>query len=398
MNDLWLVAVGAGRWQLSGIRAAQAEGIRVLGLDASAEALGAGIVDRFEMVDIRDSEKVLRAVEATGIRPSGAVSLVTDAGMMAAAALRDAYDLPGPRPSVAAALVNKERQRQAWSAHGLPCPRWASVGTLSEAATEFEQHRGTVIVKPVDSAGSRGITVIEAGESWCEAVQLAINASHSRRAIIENYIVGTEYTVESFAERGRTSILAVSEKRKVPGTRGTVAVELATPDLPDADIRSIGDLARAALDTLGHTDGPGHTEILRRDDGSLWLVETAGRGGGFMVADGIVLRAAGLDLAMATVRQAVGRRPPPVRRRDARSFVLRFLPTRPGIVSSWQGFEAARALGNVECEPLVAVGERVGSARTDAARLAYVLTWADGRSAAIELADRAEGLLDFAIG
>jgi L-amino acid ligase C-terminal domain 2 len=128
-------------------------------------------------------------------------------------------------------------------------------------------------------------------------------------------------------------------------------------------------------------------------DGSLWLVETAGRGGGFMVAEGLVPRASGFDLDRACALQAVGLEPPPVPDQPQRAFVLRFLPARAGIVAGMSGFDHARAIGNVICEPLVAVGDRVERAVTDAARLAYILSWADDRAEAISLADRAEAYL-----
>ena len=208
--------------------------------------------------------------------------------------------------------------------------------------------------------------------------------------MIEAFIQGTEFTIETFAHRGRTSVLAVSEKRKVSGSRGTVADELATSRLPISVTGGIGALAVRALQVLGHTDGPGHTEVIRQDDGSLWLVETAGRSGGFMVADGIVPRATGFDLVRASAVQAVGREPPPSDNLAHKAFVLRFVPSRHGIVASMSGLAEARSIGNVDCGFLVSIGDRVEDPKTDGARLAYILSWADHVDEAFRLADRAE--------
>jgi carbamoyl-phosphate synthase large subunit len=216
---------------------------------------------------------------------------------------------------------------------------------------------------------------------------------HSRcgQVIVEDFVEGIEFTVETFSHRGTTTVLAVSEKRKVPGTRGTVAVELATSSHPAAVTDGIGALAVDAVAALGHTDGPGHTEILRKDDGSFWLVETAGRGGGFMVADGLVPRASGFDLNRACARQAVGLEPLPFPEQAAKAFVLRFLPARPGNVTALTGFDQIVDLADVECEPLVKVGDRVERATTDGARLAYILSWAGDRATAFARADQVEG-------
>jgi biotin carboxylase len=388
------VAVGAGRWQLSGIRAAKEEGLLVLAIDGSSEAPGFGMADRFAVADIRDPRAVLDALLASGIRPSGAIAFVTDAGMAAAAALREAFDLPGPRADLVRRLTDKCHQRRAWSASNIAGPNWFCVMTEPEAAAAIDELGQTdIIIKPSDSAGSRGVSVVERGEDWRPAFAAASAASRSGNVIIETFIRGVEYTVETFSHRGKANVLAVTEKRKVAGTRGTVAVELASPSIPAEAVAAIGKLAIDALAALGHTDGAGHTEILRKADGSLWLVEAAGRGGGFMVAEGLVPRASGFALDRACALQAVGLEPPPVPEGPKRAFVLRFLPTRPGIVAGMSGFDRARDIGNVVCEPLVAVGDRVGRAVTDAARLAYILSWADDRAEAISLADRAEACL-----
>jgi len=389
----WLVAVGAGRWQMSGIRAAQAERIRVLAIDGSKDAPGLAAADRSAVADIADPEAVLKATLESGIRPAGAISFISDAGMMAAAALRETFGLCGPDPDVSLHLTNKCRQRRAWTDAGLPCPQWRCVTEEAQANAAVAEIGGVVIFKPADAAGSRGVTVVEPGEAWQPALSAALAASRSCAAIVESFIAGVEYTIETFSHRGRASVLAVSEKKKVDGTRGTVANELATSALPDSDVDQIGELAVQALAVLGHRDGAGHTEILRQPDGNLWLVEAAGRGGGFMVADGIVPKASGYDLARACAMQAVGGEPPEPSRTRRRAFVLRFLPTRPGVVVAMSGFDRAAALGNVECAPLIAVGDRVGRAMIDSARLAYILSWADDRQSALALADRAVSCL-----
>ena len=112
-----------------------------------------------------------------------------------------------------------------------------------------------------------------------------------------------------------------------------------------------------------------------------------------MVADGLVPRASGFDLNLACARQALNLEPALFPDRPPGAFVLRFLPAKPGIVTWLSGFDRARDLVNVECEALVNVGDRVERAVTDAARLAYILSWADDRTTALVQADRAESCI-----
>jgi biotin carboxylase len=391
--ERWLVAIGAGRWQLSGIRAAQEDGNRVFAIDGDENAPGLRIADRSAVVDISSVEAVVNAVSASGVKPSGSISFVSDAGMAAAAAVREKFDLPGPRKELVERLTNKCSQRKVWTAAGLPCPEWSCVRDEIQAVDGIGKLGQKLILKPADSAGSRGVAVIGPGEEWKPAFAEALRHSRCGRVIVENFVDGIEYAVETFSHRGKTAVLAVSEKRKVPGSRGTVAIELATPSQPIEVTDRIGCLAKDAIAALGYSDGPGHTEILREVDGSLWLVETAGRGGGFMVADGLVPRASGYDLNRACARQALGLEPLPLPGCSPRAFVLRFLPAKPGIVTALTGFDRVRDFANVECEPLVKVGDRVERAVTDSARLAYILSWADDRATALSQADRTEACI-----
>jgi biotin carboxylase len=396
LKDRWLVCIGAGRWQLSGIGAAKKAGLKVLALDGAADAPGFALADRHVVVNLRDPDAVLQSVRDQNIVPSGAVSFVTDAGMASAARIREEFGLVGPNRQVALRLTNKCVQREVWTRAGLPCPRWFRVTTRQEADAAAREIEGKAILKPADSAGSRGVHVFDAGDAWRDEFENALTLSVSKSCIVEAFVVGTEFTVETFAHRGNSWVLAISEKKKVPGTQDTVASELATPSLAPEPVNQIGRLAVDALLALGHTDGPGHTEILRDANGSLWLVEAAGRGGGFMVADGIVPRASGFDLSKACALQAVGLQPDiPSGIRCA--FVLRFLPSNKGTVTHIGGFDRANLISNVECQPLVRVGEQVEDARTDGGRLAFIFSWADDRVSAFDYADRAERCLDVAI-
>lgn len=75
------------------------------------------------------------------------------------------------------------------------------------------------------------MTRLESSEDdLIHAVDGAFHFARSGEVILEDCMIGTEFAVEVFCTEGCVSVLAISEKKKVPGTRGTVARELATPD------------------------------------------------------------------------------------------------------------------------------------------------------------------------
>ena len=78
--EKWLVAVGAGRWQLSGILAARRAGILVLALDGNTHAVGLKKANKKIVADIRDIDEVVTAVGKTGLPIGGAISFANEAG------------------------------------------------------------------------------------------------------------------------------------------------------------------------------------------------------------------------------------------------------------------------------------------------------------------------------
>lgn len=386
----WLIALGAGRWQTPGIQAARAAGLRVLAVDAQASAPGLAMADRALVLDTRDTDGIARAVESMDLRPAGAIAFCHEAGVITAAALRERFGLPGVRGEVAAAMVRKDLQRARWTAAGLPCPRWRVATRPEEAEAALRELAGTCILKPVDSAGSRGVTVLEPDAPWRAAYDAAHALSGCGRVIIEDFIIGLEHTVETFSNAGRTAVLAITSKRKVPGTSNTVASELATTDYAPELLAEISEVVVRALAALDFRDGPGHTEILRTAAGELFLVESAGRGGGFMVADGIVPAASGFPLSAACALQAAGLTPPWPDSRPGRAVVLRFVPSRAGRVVSIEGFAPEDEIPHVRSEAMVAIGQELGRAACDGDRMAYILADAANLPAALALADARE--------
>ncbi len=389
-NSPWLIALGAGRWQLPGICAARAAGIRVLAVDAQADAPGLALADDALVLDTRDAEGIARAVVARGLIPAGAIAFCHEAGVVTAAELREIFGLPGIRREVAAAMIRKDFQRARWTEQGLPCPGWRVATVAEEAEAALRELAGTCIMKPVDSAGSRGVTVLPPGAAWRPAYEAARALSACGRVIIEDFILGHEHTVETFSHAGHTKVLAITAKRKVPGTSNTVASELATVDYPADQVAEISSVVVRALAALGFTDGPGHTEILRTVKGELFLVESAGRGGGFMVADGIVPAASGFALSAACAQQAVGITPCLPSNELQRAVVLRFIPSRAGRVVAVDGFAPEDEMLHVRCEAMVTVGQELHRATCDGDRMAYILADAETLSAAMALADARE--------
>lgn len=396
-KEIWLVAVTAGRWQMHGIHEAQAAGLRVIAIDDDPNAEGFQEADLSLNLDIKDHEAVVRMLRGLGKNIRGAVSFCSEVGMVLAAHLREEFGLPGVRAELCKRLIDKAIQRQIWTEKGVPCPMWRVFRDPEETLATISKFGFPLIIKPTDSSGSRGVMKLENNnDNLKEAVANAFNFSKSGEVLLESYMDGTEFTVEVFAIDGVFHVLAVTEKKKVDGTRGTVAIELATPERPYWVIEQIAYTVVAAFKALEYTDGPGHAEIILQKDGKIGLVEAAGRGAGFMVFDRFIPAVSGVNIARLTALQAVGIQVGPINS-TAKAAVLRFFPSRPGTLRSIHGFEDANRLDGVEAGSFVRPGDLFHRAAADGDRLGYILSRESNPRRAQELADQAESFIHFVI-
>lgn len=371
----WLIAVPAGIWQISGIRAAQELGYQVLALDGDANAAGLGIADKSVVVDIRRIDDVLEAIRESGIRPDGVASFAAEAGLAAVGAICDAFDLAGPGAEMVARLTDKSRQREEWDKAGLANPDWRLCRSSAAAAAAIANIGGPVILKPTRGSGSRGVTRIEPGTDWEHAYQAAAAIDRDGAVLVESVIPGDEYNIDTWGDGDHQRTLLITAKGKVSGSGGVVANRLETPELPAEMITEIETTACNALDALGHTSGPGHVEVIVTPEGRGITVEAAGRGGGFKVFEEIVPVATGFDLVSATVRAAMGENVPftkPV----SHAVSVRFFESAPGRVVSYSGLDPRNGENGIWCGAFVSPGDIFGDARTDGDRLGYAFATA----------------------
>ncbi len=396
-QEQWLVAVTAGRWQRHGIVEAKAAGLKILAVDADTNAEGFADADKVLRIDFTDYAAIIKAIKELNLNIKGAVSFCSEAGMTLAATIREEFNLPGVHLDLCKKLLDKGIQRKIWTEKNVPGPIWKVCSTKEEAKKEIINFGFPLILKPTDSSGSRGVTKIESlQDDIDDAISRAFQFSTSGKVIIESFMDGTEFTVETFVENGNVHVLAVTEKKKVEGTRGTVASELATPIRPKEIVDRIQNSVVDALKALGYTEGPGHAEVILKKDNSVGLVEVAGRGGGFMVFNRFVPAVSGVNIARLTAMQSVGL---PVGKIESKNgaAVLRFFPSKPGTLKSISGIDKANEIEGVECDAFVEVGHVSNKAIADGDRLGYILSRADNPEKAQELANQAEALVHFEI-
>ena len=175
-----------------------------------------------------------------------------------------------------------------------------------------------------------------------------------------------------------------------------MANEYFTPNLSPLLVSKINKITRKAINALQYNNGPGHLEIVINKNKDLFLLEFAGRGGGFNVYDKYVPLLSGINLPKISILQAIGHKIKIHKIKKTRG-IIRYFPAKKGKISSIKGIEQANKLTSVIAESFVKIGDNVKKAKSDGDRLGCLISYHNDYKKMIMNASKATRLIKFDI-
>ena len=395
MRKSLVMILGASRYYVRYIEAARQLGCAVLVTDRNPKAEGFLYADRHEAVDITD---INGSIEVAKRHRINGVIAVNDFGVRTAAAIADALHLPGIDLQVAEYATSKAWMRTLWAKAGVPSANFRVVRTPEEAhraADELDQW--PLIVKPSDSrgGGSRGVSKVNHKGELCAALAFAQGFYADKAVLVEEFLDGTEHSLETVTYEGQTTVLACSDKVKTPAPY-RVDQSVIYPSLyAGADLGRIHEAARSAVRALGISFGAAHVELCMTRNGPR-LFELGARCGGGGTPDPIVPWVTGVEMVKEVIRLALGEKPQRLTPRHERGCVYRFLMPKPGHVEEVRGLDNVKTWPNIlDAEVLAKPGNEIRPVKTGSDRAGFLIAGGATRQEAIALADRAENAITF---
>ena len=191
-----LMVLGGSRYALPVIEAAHRLGIYVITCDYLPDNIAHKYSDEYCNVSIIDQEKTLDAARKLNI--DGIMSFACDPGVVTAAYVAEQMGLPnvGPYESVCI-LQNKGKFREFLTKNGFNVPTAKGYKNAAAALKDIEMFHWPVIVKPTDSAGSKGVTKVDKPKDLEKSIRYALSYSHSDEFIIEDFITQHGYSSDT---------------------------------------------------------------------------------------------------------------------------------------------------------------------------------------------------------
>lgn len=294
-----ILILGAGEMQVPIIKRSKDLGYYTIVADYNKEAIGFDYADEKQYISTNDYNSLLRFSICNNI---DGILTTSDMPVNVVAKISEQLGLFSMSTKVAEICTNKYLQRKLFQKNKINVP-WFNLCTSERDLEKCDDF--PLIVKPIDSSASRGVKMVNSYEELLIAYKEALKFSPSCKVIVEQYIGGKEYSVETLTQNYQTSIIAITEKL-VRGENYFVEdthIQYARISSEEDDI--IKTIVLEAINTLGVNNSPTHTEI-KIFNKRPYIIEIACRLGGDYITSDLVPLSTGIDMLGNLIKLSVG--------------------------------------------------------------------------------------------
>ena len=387
-----IMILGASILQLPAIEKAKEMGLEVIAVDMNPQAVGFsvdGVVK--EVISTIDTPAILEA--AKRLKIDGIMTLASDMPMQSVAAVCEALGLVGVSKETALKATNKAFMRDALREHDVPVPMYFRVKTKEDfldAVRKIRTQGYKCIVKPADNSGSRGVDLLKEDSDLDKAYEYSKQYSRGGELVVEEYMEGSEVSVETLAVDGDVHVIQITDKITT-GAPYFVEMGHTQPSRLAKDVRErIADVAISANKAIGIENGPSHTEIKVTKDGPK-IVELGARLGGDCITTHLVPLSTGVNMVECSIKIALGEKPD-LTPKWKKGSAIRYLHTDIGLIQQISGVEDAKKVHGVRQISIIhGIGDNAKEVRSSVDRVGFVISQGDSSEEAIQSCNNAIG-------
>lgn len=304
-----ILIFGAGVNQLTLIRAARGLGLQSVVLDVSENVPGRELADYFYCVAGDDYEATREIAARHAV--SGIVTSQMEKPMRLMARLAAEMGFIFHSPEVTERSLDKWLMKQAFLQAGVPCAAGMLIRPGEAPAAERLTSQGLrfpLILKPRDATSSQGVFKVDAFEDIERYLPVARSFSRAGQAIVEEFLEGAEYSVESITCCGKTTVVQITEKFVTPFPYTVEMGHLQPAELTDEAEAAVRETVVRAIAAIGIDNSASHAELKLTKNGPR-LVEIGARLGGDFISSCLVTSSCGVDMDRAAIQVALGQLP-----------------------------------------------------------------------------------------
>jgi biotin carboxylase len=302
-----ILLLGGSHQQIVAIKKAKELGYYTVLCDYLSDNPGQYHADRFYQISTTDKDAVLQIAKKENI--DAVVAYASDPAAPTAAYISEKMGIPGNPYRSVEILCNKDKFRSFLSENGFYSPNAKGFSRTEKSKIMFDNFEFPIIIKPVDSSGSKGVTILHDKVNALKAVDFAFEFSRSGRIVIENFIEKKhQYLIggDIFVVDGKVVLWGLLNCHRDQSVNPLVPVGKSFPPcVEDVDMENVKKTISSIVQKLGIKFGAMNVELVVDSKGRVWPIDIGPRNGGNMIPEllGMIYD---VDLVELTIKAAMG--------------------------------------------------------------------------------------------
>lgn len=234
-------------------------------------------------------------------------------------------------------VTNKQFMKKIFYENNIPTSKYTILDSYDE--TSISKLKFPLIVKPVDCNSSKGVKKVIDNNQLKSALNEAVFYSRTNTAIIEEYISGSEISVDAYVEDGIAKILSISNSDKIKSDdkfvilRGNYPAKCSTKAA-----KEIQKIVQNIANAFSLKNTPLLVQMINSNE-TLYVLEFSARSGGG-VKHIMVKNASGFDVIDAVIELSIGNKPHIIKIEPEYKYLTNvFIYCHPGIFDHFEGFD-----------------------------------------------------------
>lgn len=304
-----ILLLGGSAQQIIAIKTAKRLGYYTVLCDFLEDNPGQYEADKFYLVSTTDKEAVLDVAQKEHV--DGVLAYASDPAAPTAAYVAEKMKLSGSPYQSVEILCNKDKFRSFLEKHHFCTPKAKGYNSIDEALKDIKEgiFRFPIIVKPVDSSGSKGVSQIDYVEEAKDNVEYAMKCSRGHKIIVEEFVEKFGYQIagDGLSIDGKLVFRYFANDHFNPKCRNPfVPISASFPyNMPVEVQDKIHAEIQRLLDILQMKTTTYNFDIRIDKDYNVYLMEVAPRDGGNYIPD-VIKYATDIDLVECAVKAAMG--------------------------------------------------------------------------------------------
>lgn len=327
MDKKAVLIFGVGELQLSIINRANQMGLFTVGIDPCEDAFAKDACQAFEVVGGQDYAGTLAVAKKYNV--SAVVTAATDKPLVMMARIAKELGLPFYSVETAQWSTDKYQMKQRFIEGGVPCAQ----GRLIHNADEAKELFFPVICKPRDNSGSRGVKLCRDEKELQECIDEALDNSKLDTVLVEEFIEGREFSIETLHYEGKSDVVQFTEKKTTEFPYNVELGHKQPANLTDDERQQIRDIISKIAACMHFENCPSHTELKINDRG-IFVIETSPRLGGDYITSTLTPLSTGINLEDQLYHIALGEKVDTVTGRVDKASAVCFFSLPEGEVTA----------------------------------------------------------------